>query len=233
MAKKHKLKPKPPLPHIEGDFVVIACDLSLRCPGFAKLKYIAATRSVKILDVFSLPQKTPGRKGKTYCEQIDEAAKVFSSLVTIGVSVYVRERAVASYHQETFMLQRVAGIFDLMLWRECAVEFEEIAPPRVKKNVTGYGFAPKQEVANGVANYCEPREWKTDDESDAVAVGIAWLVENGYLEIKPLEKYRDKYEAIKLKEEKAAKKKAEQREKERIWREKRKAKKEEAESDNI
>lgn len=212
MAKKHKLKKKPPLPHIDGDFILISCDLSLRCPGFAKLKYIAETRSIEILDVFSVPQKLPYKKARTYGEQIDEIAKTFGSLMTsFGTSVYVRERAVATYHQETFMLQRVAGILDLMLWRGYSVEFEEVTPPRVKKNVTGYGYAPKPEVAKGVANYCTPREWKTDDESDAVAVGIAWLIDNGYMDIKPLDRYKEQYEKIKLKEEKAAARKAAQK----------------------
>lgn len=36
--KKHKLKKEEPLPHIEGDFCLVSCDLSMKCPGFALLK---------------------------------------------------------------------------------------------------------------------------------------------------------------------------------------------------
>lgn len=35
--KKHKLKKDEALPHIEGDFDLVACDLSMHCPGFALL----------------------------------------------------------------------------------------------------------------------------------------------------------------------------------------------------
>lgn len=48
-AKKTRtLKQAPPLEHIEGNFELVACDLSLYCPGFACFDYDAATRSVSL-----------------------------------------------------------------------------------------------------------------------------------------------------------------------------------------
>lgn len=35
--KKHRLKKEEALPHIEGDFDLVSCDLSMKCPGFALL----------------------------------------------------------------------------------------------------------------------------------------------------------------------------------------------------
>ena len=36
-------------------------------------------------------------------------------------------------------------------------------------------------VANALKQYVGALHYETDDESDAVAIGIAWLIENNYL----------------------------------------------------
>ena len=45
----------------------------------------------------------------------------------------------------------------------------------MKKLLTGSGKASKQEVASVLGIYIGNQEFETDDESDAVALGIAWL----------------------------------------------------------
>ena len=57
--------------------------------------------------------------------------------------------------------------------------------------ITGSGKANKQYVADSLERYVGKVQYRTDDESDAVAVGIAWLIGEGYL--KMLE-YPDKME---------------------------------------
>jgi len=57
----------------------------------------------------------------------------------------------------------------------------EIAPTTVKKLLTGSGKAEKDMVAAALERYIGNHEYATDDESDAVAVGIAWLNSKGYL----------------------------------------------------
>ena len=49
--------------------------------------------------------------------------------------------------------------------------------------ITGSGKANKQDVADSLERYVGKVQYGTDDESDAVAVGIAWLIGEGYLKI--------------------------------------------------
>ena len=47
--------------------------------------------------------------------------------------------------------------------------------------ITGSGKASKQDVADSLERYVGKVQYGTDDESDAVAVGIAWLIGEDYL----------------------------------------------------
>jgi len=47
----------------------------------------------------------------------------------------------------------------------------------VKKLLTGSGKASKTEVAMALERYVATQQYETDDESDAVAVGLAWLIQ--------------------------------------------------------
>ena len=42
------LKPAEPAAHIDGEFDLVACDLSLTCPGFARLRYDPDAKSVTL-----------------------------------------------------------------------------------------------------------------------------------------------------------------------------------------
>ena len=55
----------------------------------------------------------------------------------------------------------------------------EIYPVTVKCLVAGSGKATKEEVADSLQSYVGKQEYKCDDESDAAAVGIAWLIQQG------------------------------------------------------
>lgn len=73
----------------------------------------------------------------------------------------------------------MVGVTDLYAWAFAHKGFDEIAPSAVKKLVTGKAAATKEEVAEALEAYVGKQEYACDDESDAVAVGIAWLVSNG------------------------------------------------------
>ena len=51
----------------------------------------------------------------------------------------------------------------------------------MKKLLTGSGKALKSEVALALESYVGTQKYETDDESDAVAVGIAWLIQENLL----------------------------------------------------
>ena len=75
----------------------------------------------------------------------------------------------------------MVGIADKALWSTTGKSFDEIAPTSVKKIITGSGKATKDEVAMALEHYVGKHDYATDDESDAVAVGVAWMIQNGLI----------------------------------------------------
>ena len=95
--------------------------------------------------------------------------------LAVDIVVFVREKGFSRFPHETQALFKVVGVADLAAWRICHTEFVEIAPTTVKKLLTGSGKASKEEVAAALERYVGKQRYTTDDESDAVAVGITWL----------------------------------------------------------
>lgn len=93
--------------------------------------------------------------------------------------VYVRERGFYHFAAETQVLSKVVGVTDVCAWHKDKRVFEEIAPTSVKLSVTGNAKATKQEVAECLKEYVGKQSYACDDESDAVAVGVAWLIQHG------------------------------------------------------
>lgn len=74
------------------------------------------------------------------------------------------------------------GIADLAAWRQKHATYCELAPTTIKKLLTGSGKATKEEVAAALERYVGRQSYATDDESDAVAAGIAWLKKSDLLQ---------------------------------------------------
>ena len=68
----------------------------------------------------------------------------------------------------------------LMFAMEFGKEFIEYAPSTIKKTLTGSGKAGKDKVAAAVTEFTGIDHFEYDDESDACAVGITWLLKNVY-----------------------------------------------------
>ena len=96
--------------------------------------------------------------------------------LAVDVAVFVREKGFSRFPHETQALFKVVGVADLAAWKAYGTEFVEIAPTTVKKLLTGSGKANKDEVAAALEKYIGEQQFEADDESDAVAVGIAWLI---------------------------------------------------------
>ena len=130
---------------------------------------------------------------KTHGQMLSENAKELRSYLNEFVDItdesliLVREKGFFKFPAETQVLCKVVGVTDLYAWAFGHREFAEIAPSAVKKLVTGKASANKEEVAAALESYVGKQEYACDDESDAVAVGIAWLVSNGLIETKPIE----------------------------------------------
>ncbi len=97
------------------------------------------------------------------------------------IDIFVRERAFSRFPHETQTLHKVVGVADLAAWRYSSDIFQELAPTTIKKLLTGNGKATKEEVAGALTRYVGQQHYATDDESDAVAVGVAWLLQQKLL----------------------------------------------------
>lgn len=92
---------------------------------------------------------------------------------------YVREKAALSSFSLAMIGQaKMAGIADWLIWRQNKKQWDELAPNAIKRLVTGNGKAEKDEVAKALTAYIGAHDYQFDDESDAAAVGVAWLIQN-------------------------------------------------------
>lgn len=157
----------------------------MRCPGFAALRYNAADRTVTLLrkSIVANRKKPAGQPAKTHGQILNEIIAEFNEyILKLTPSVFVRERAFARFNNETKIINKVVGVTDLVLWQYFRKDFIELTPLSVKKTVSNDSSASKDKVADRLSNFIGPQNYQTDDESDAAAVGVAWLVQNGYLD---------------------------------------------------
>ena len=80
------------------------------------------------------------------------------------------------------VLHKVVGVADLYAYALGGRMFNEIHPKTIKKLVANDQLAEKDVVASSLAQFVGEREYACDDESDAVAVGVAWLLQNGMID---------------------------------------------------
>lgn len=59
-----------------------------------------------------------------------------------------------------------------------------MTPTTIKKILTGNGRSLKETVAKTLTLYIGEQEYVTDDESDAIAAALAFLIKEGYIDDK-------------------------------------------------
>lgn len=160
------------------------CDLSLSGAAFAVLSFSGNTAT--ILETVFVNNKKNAKKGTGY--RLDCIATAMADVLKRhpDVAAVVRERGFSRFNGATQALFRVVGVADLTMHRAgMTVELGEIPPSTIKLLVAGHGHAEKADVAAALRAYLKPSQqahiFKTDDESDAVAVGIAWGLQNNLL----------------------------------------------------
>ena len=103
------------------------------------------------------------------------------------LAIVVREEALdrqgGPQHSRTIeVLHKVVGVVDLYSWGLGNRVFEEVHPKTVKKLVANDQLAEKNVVAAALEQFVGKYDYACDDESDAVAVGIAWLIQKGMID---------------------------------------------------
>lgn len=142
------------------------------------------------IELYSVDNKT---KKKPRGQLLNEIADAFYRIIDDDdkyPTFYVREKSVnnCGFSARSGALARsgiseVVGVIDYIAWKH-QNEFDEIYPVTVKKLVTGNGRADKKQVAEALPDYIGNLKYKNDDESDAAAVAVAWLIQNGELKSK-------------------------------------------------
>lgn len=100
-------------------------------------------------------------------------------------AVIVREKAldVISRSAKTIeVLHKVVGVADLYAWWLTQAEFEEMSVKAIKSLVANDKDADKETVASSLKQFVGEQDYVCDDESDAVAVGIAWLIQHDMID---------------------------------------------------
>ena len=157
-------------------YTVVGADLSLRRPGFALLEIEQTGSEAKINSVklFSVDNKT--KKNKTHGRILHEIYDEFSMIQEKCARpvFYVREKMIMNKKVPSERdVAKVVGIMDYALED---TQWYEIYPVTVKAQIAGRGNAEKSEVAEALKNYLGELEYKCDDESDAAAVAVSWLI---------------------------------------------------------
>ena len=159
-------------------FRVLGLDLSMSTPGFAVVEF---TNGKPVL-VHKSHVKTNAKN--THGQRLVQTADYLRNLIDVygPFNAVAREKGFSAHANTTQVLFKVVGVSDLELAREGYTRVADIAPTSVKKAVTGNGKASKDEVADALEQYVGKHLYGTSDESDAVAVALAYGIQNKLME---------------------------------------------------
>lgn len=129
-------------------------------------------------------------RDKSDGEILLDIAREFRRYLTLHpTAILVREKALdvqAGPHKSRTIevLHKVIGCIDLYAYALVGQQFMEVFPKTIKKRLTNNGDAEKDVVARSLVPYVGEIDYACDDESDAVAVGLAWMMdeEQGWID---------------------------------------------------
>lgn len=162
--------------YLQRPFRLLAADLSLRRPAFAVLEVDPKEQQIRILKLVDIDNQ---RKQSAHGSMMLHILEMIEQLCP-DVDLFVREYASISRTSERTLFE-VHGVAELALWQARQTRFFDLYPTQVKKLVAGKGTADKAKVASALGRFVGPRAYDCDGQSDAVAVGIAWLKGAGIL----------------------------------------------------
>lgn len=175
-----------------SSYQIIAADLSLRRPGFCRLSI--KENIITNIETYYVDNKS--NKITSHGVMLSNISNLLEKLIkesTPDIDVFfVREKAFnARASMAEIGIYKVIGIVDLLTYNlRPDKEWYEVFPVTVKKLVTGSGKADKLQVQKALVNYIGERTYDVDDESDSVAVALAFLIQNNQIESKPLDEFK-------------------------------------------
>lgn len=156
----------------------MALDLSLNSTGYAVLDWDSTLQKATVIELGHIDNKKQGRMKWSHGQKLHRIYNRIGTEISRSLpDVIVREKGVTRFNKATQAIFRVVGITDLIAEQVRGQSCEEVGITEAKKLITGNGRAEKSEIAQEVQKYLvEPVEFAVDDESDAVAVGIAYCL---------------------------------------------------------
>lgn len=156
----------------------IGLDLSLTSPGFACVDVI--DRKPILIATDNIKTTAKDRDGV----RLRKIATKLKSFVAEHepIDTFIKEQSFARFNKETHQIYKTVGVVLYVLHSH---DVPEIANTTVKKQMTGNGKASKEEVAKAVCDVFDlPRDTYAgrDDESDAIAVVLAYLIKNDLID---------------------------------------------------
>ena len=180
-------------PPRDDEFLIFAADISLRRPGFALLKW--SKGKVELLTKNNVDNKHPVITRGMALDRTYDALNVWMQVISVNrfwhrpdgeiPVILVREQAIpAKRSLNEIGVFEAVGVTTMWAWQKQRNEWIDIHPLMIKEMVAGNGKAEKDEVAKAVNEYFPEATFETDDESDACAVGLAYLIAVGLLPAK-------------------------------------------------
>ncbi|MGG1152365.1 crossover junction endodeoxyribonuclease RuvC [Bacillus wiedmannii] len=159
-------------------FRTLAIDTSLGCPGIAVIDVING--KPKLIDVSHV--KTKSTEPIALRTQIIEAWALLFIRKYAPFDLIVREGFSSKIAYTNYTVFSAWNAVDRALNSFGLKVDDSIGQASVKKKLLGKGRAEKEEVEAGVRRYVEwDGKFKTSDESDACAIGLAYLRDKGII----------------------------------------------------
>ncbi len=159
--------------------LILALDLSLNGTGYAVLSYnegIVDIVEKGVINNHKVPTTLIGKKLFNIESQLNELFDRYQYFNSIVKEASFNTTRIKST-QKTFM---VLGVVTEACYKNGYSDIKEYSATTVKKHIAGSGKSEKQEVKDNLKYFVGVQDYKTNDESDAVAVGITHLLQNGY-----------------------------------------------------
>ena len=134
-----------------------------------------------MIELGHIDNKHKGRMKWSHGQKLERICTTLCDLMSKHQpTVVIREKGVTRFNKATQAIFRVVGIADYAVWISSSTVCVEIGITEAKKLITGSGRAEKDAVATEVQKFLTaPAQFAVDDESDAVAVGVAYCLKQG------------------------------------------------------
>jgi crossover junction endodeoxyribonuclease RuvC len=158
------------------EIFVLGLDVSMNSTGWAVLG--VKGQAVRLVDSGIIKANTKQPHGKRLRNQRETFKKIIEKYRPNYVA---REAGFSRHIKATQTLFKAYGVADEFFAEDDLVEY---AAATIKKVVTGKGRATKEEVESAIRvllNLPDSFEFKSDDESDAVAIALTLIRDKGLI----------------------------------------------------